>query len=369
MHTNLFILNNNRYLKILILYELGTVTTVKNMFERQIRLSRYDADKLLNISTPNGSRMSSQHRETSSPTRSRSISPNDMALRQRRTTISGSILPLSSTMLTLPVSTSYPDVVTSHTPPTETNKNSNEQRHNENLSLNNPGVSREKKLSNANRNTVAHEHSQLNITVDETTSNVSNNYDRPNLLLPSKLLSENVDCQPLDFKSRLALFNRTNTQQANENLMNHKKLFSQTNSSSTNILTKPVIHHSSRPLNDDKQDMHPHILSNPLPITVSGLAVNTAKAVTFFGGNKLNGNTKSSLPDTISLPLTSQTTNKNEPSSVSTSTDLLRALDIVGGYVKLNKSSIFSGTKKVFCFFILDFIMILLNLEYSSTIY
>ncbi len=69
------------------------------MFERQIRLSRYDADKLFNSSTPGSSRVSSQHREISSPTRSRSISPNDMALRQRRTNISGPIVPLTSTTL------------------------------------------------------------------------------------------------------------------------------------------------------------------------------------------------------------------------------------------------------------------------------
>ncbi|CAF3680640.1 unnamed protein product [Rotaria sp. Silwood1] len=66
-------------------FDEGTVTTVKNMFERQIRLSRYDSDKLSNTLLPNNSRINSQHREINiSPSRSRSISPNDMALRQRR---------------------------------------------------------------------------------------------------------------------------------------------------------------------------------------------------------------------------------------------------------------------------------------------
>ena len=37
------------------------------MFERQIRLSRYDADKIMNASVPTGTRMSSQNRDISSP--------------------------------------------------------------------------------------------------------------------------------------------------------------------------------------------------------------------------------------------------------------------------------------------------------------
>ena len=47
-----------------------------------------------------------------------------------------STLPLTSTTLLLPVPTSYPDLVISHTPPTETNRNSNESIHNENLLIN-----------------------------------------------------------------------------------------------------------------------------------------------------------------------------------------------------------------------------------------
>ena len=84
------------------------------MFERQIRLSRDDSDKLSNTSISHSSRINSQHRDILSPTRSRSISPNDMALRQRRTTASTSSL---STTLLSPVSNTYPDVVISHTPP------------------------------------------------------------------------------------------------------------------------------------------------------------------------------------------------------------------------------------------------------------
>jgi hypothetical protein len=316
------------------------------MFERQIRLSRYDADKLFNSSTPGSSRMSSQHREISSPTRSRSISPNDMAIRQRRTIQSGSTLPLtSSTTLSLPVPTSYPDVVISHTPPTETNKNLNEQTYNENLLINNQGINKEKKLFIPNRNTIIHENIPLNVIVDESSITISNNY-RPNLLLPSTLLSETVDSQPLDFKSRLALFNRTNTQQSNENSMNIKKSFNP-------LLTKPVIHHSTRLLNEEKKELQSETIHNQLSLSISRSVVHTAKAVTFFGGNKLNTNIKSSLPTSIPPPppplsLSSQINNKTEQISPSTSIDLLRAPNIIGGNIKLNKSSIFSGTKKVF---------------------
>jgi hypothetical protein len=315
------------------------------MFERQIRLSRYDADKLFNSSTPGSSRMSSQHREISSPTRSRSMSPNDMAFRQRRTIIIASTLPLTSTTLSLPVPSSYPDVVISHTPPTETTKTSNEQSQNENLSINNnQGINKEKKVFLPNRNTMTHEHSPLSVIVDESSTNISNHH-RPNLLLPSTISSETVDCQPLDFKSRLALFNRTNTQQSNENSLNIKKPLNPINSS----LIKPVLPHPPRLINEEKKDIQLEPIPNQLSISISRSVINTAKAVTFFGGNKLNGNTKSSLPNSIPPPPL-PSSQKNEQLSISTSIDLLRAPAFVGGNVKLNKSSIFSGAKKVFFF-------------------
>jgi len=288
--------------------------------------------------------MSSQHREISSPTRSRSSSPNDMAIRQRKIIQSGSTLPLTSTTLSLPISTSYPDVVISHTPPTETNKNLNDQIYNENLLINNQGINKEKKLFIPTRNTISHENISLNVLVDESTINLSNNH-RPNLLLPSTLSSETVDSQPLDFKSRLALFNRTNTQQSNENSINIKKSFNP-------LLTKPVIHHSTRLLNEEKKELQSETNHNQLSLSISRSVVHTAKAVTFFGGNKLNTNIKSSLPTSIPPPpplsLSSQINTKTEQTSPSISIDLLRAPNIIGGNIKLNKSSIFSGIKKVF---------------------
>lgn len=322
------------------------------MFERQIRLSRYDADKLFNSATPGSSRVSSQHREISSPpARSRSISPNDMAIRQRRTTTtttSSSSLPpplppSTTTTLLLPVPASYPDVVISHTPPTETNKNLNDQTYNDNLAINNQGINKDKKLFFSNRNSLTSEHIPLNIIVDESSANLSNSH-RPNLLLPSTISSETVDCQPLDFKSRLALFNRTNTQQSNDIPINIKKSFNST-------LTKPVVvlQTTTRVIQEEKKEPQPEVNhQNQLSISISRSVVNTAKAVTFFGGNKLNGNTKSSLPNSIPAPpppsVSTQINNKTEQSL----NEVLRAPNIVGGNVKLNKSSIYSGTKKVF---------------------
>jgi hypothetical protein len=331
------------------------------MFERQIRLSRYDADKLLNSSTPGSSRMSSQHREISSPTRSRSISPNDMAVRQRRTITSGPMVPSISTALSLPVSTSYPDLVISHTPPTETPKISNEQilinTHHENLPIN-----KEKKLFIPHRNTNIHEQNPLSVViVDESSLNITNNH-RPNLLLPSTPPSDIIDAEPLDFKSRLALFNRTNTQRST----NIKKSVNQ-----TNFITKPVVHHQTRLVNEEEKDVQPpEPINNQLSISIARSVINTAKAVTFFGGNKLNGNSKSTLPTSIPPPPPPPPPPApiNDQSAISTSVDLLRAPDIIGGNVKLNKSSIFSGGKRVLIYLFFD-LFNLFHLGFSSTIY
>ncbi|CAF4879373.1 unnamed protein product [Rotaria sp. Silwood1] len=304
----------------------GTVTTVKNMFERQIRLSRYDSDKLSNTLLPNNSRINSQHREINiSPSRSRSISPNDMALRQRRTTIIHTSNQ-SSTPLSLPVTTSYPDVVISHTPPTsihiETNKILNEQS-----VINIYNQKNEKKLAS------------LNIITDETTTNNNNNNIRPNLLLSTTSSSDTSDYQPLDFKSRLALFNRTNTiERSNINSFvstNIKKNSNRTNSvpSPPNFLTKPILHHHHLEKKDTSSD------------SIVRSVVNSTKSVTFFGGIKVNNDVQSTLPASIippPLPII-----KDEQSSTLTLIDLLQIPDVIGGNIKLNKSSIFSGTRKV----------------------
>ncbi len=298
------------------------------MFERQIRLSRYDCDKLSNTSIPTNSRINHQHRAILSPNRSRSISPNDMALRQRRTAvIPPSTLPSSSTTLLLPVSTSYPDLVISHTPPTsshiETSKITNEQ-------------------------SVINTHKNMNI--DEMTT-MNNNQNRPNLLLSSTSSSDTSDYQLLDFKSRLALFNRTNIiERSNENShikkpSNHHQ-FVQPSSS---FLTKPIVHHHHH--QSEKKDIPSDEISQSV--------VNTGKAITFFGGTKVNGNIKSTLPASIPTPPPPPppppaSITIDEQSSISPSMDLFRAPDVIGGNVKLNKSSIFSGIKKVLndCFFI-----------------
>lgn len=284
----------------------GTVTTVKNMFERQIRLSRYDGDKIFNSSTPSTSRMNSQHRDQSSPTnRSRSISPYDHAYRQKRTIIATSI---TTTALSLPVpTTSYPDLVISHTPPTDTTKSSNEQ----------------KTHLPPTRQTNSHEQLPLNIHIDDNITNQSNSNNRPNLLLTSiSNTSETIDCQPLDFKSRLALFNRTNLQQSNE----------QTHLPAKKSFTKNL-HQST--FDEPKKESHIDTIQNQFSRTV----VNTAKAITFFGGNKLNDDNQSSLPSSIPAPII---TDKFEQSA----NELPQTPDIIGGNVKLNKSSIYSGIRK-----------------------
>jgi hypothetical protein len=345
------------------------VSTVKNMFERQIRLSRYDADKVLSATTPAGSRMSSQHRDVSSPVRSRSMSPIDATLRQRRTSISGPILPIVSVGLSLPLPTSYPDLVISHTPPTETTKPSNEpmliNTHSDLFLLNNQIIHAEKKSFVPSRSAVTYEQSSpLTVIVDDSSVNMSH-HQRPNLLL-SSTATDIVHSQQLDFKSRLALFNRTNTQSLNDisTMTNtspgtamtmvtaNRKSPNQTSSSVTNLVSKPTVqfHPPARPVMEDKkestQETSSHLLLN-MPIARS--VVHTGKAVTFFGGSKLNGNSKSSLPNSIPAPpIQSSIHDKSESLSISTATDLFRAPDVIGGNIQLSKSSIFSGTKKVF---------------------
>ena len=252
------------------------------MFERQIRLSRHDCDKLTHSSVQQNARTNHQRRESRSPNRSRSISPNDMALRLRRAAALS--IPTS---LSLPVSTSYPDLVISHTPPIANHVESTK---------------------------IPKEESIINTQNDQTTNSI-----RPNLLIPS---SDTSDYQPLDFKSRLALFNRTNTiEKLNEqthNSLNIKKPIN--HSQPSKFLTKPIVHHHHTQQSDQNSP---------------------AKSITFFGGTKLNENSKSP-PKELSPPL-------NPPDE--NSVDLFRAPDVIGGNVKLTKSSIFSGTKKVLCLY------------------
>lgn len=245
------------------------------MFERQIRLSRYDCEKLSNTSVSNNSRVTNQHRDIRSPNRSRSISPNDMALRQRRTvTLPTQVLP--STTLSVPKSTSYPDLVISHTP-IETNK-------------------------------INHEQSLVDIHTNEMII-IDKNHNRPNLLTSS----DTEDYQPLDFKSRLALFNERSNGQCHI-----KKISNNLHSNvQPNFITKPIVHHHHQ---SEKKDI-PSV-------------VNTNKSITFFGGTKYNGTNKSIPSPSITI---------DEQSSV----DIIQIPDIIGGNVKLNKSSIFSGMKKV----------------------
>jgi hypothetical protein len=219
-----------------------------------------------------------------------------MALRQRRA--SAMSIP---TTLSLPVSTSYPDLVISHTPPTSNHVETTK-------------IPKEESVINTDKN---------------QNPSISMNSNRPNLLLP---LSDTADYQPMDFKSRLALFNRTNTiEKSNEQSNNSTHIKKSTNhlqsvSSSSKFLTKPIVHHHNQ---SDKKDLSLDQISQSV--------VNAAKSITFFGGKKLNENSKSLSKD---LPLPSITIDE-------TSMDLFHVPDVIGGNVKLNKSSIFSGIRKV----------------------
>jgi hypothetical protein len=220
-----------------------------------------------------------------------------MALRLRRAAALS--IPTS---LSLPVSTSYPDLVISHTPPTSNHTESTK---------------------------ISKEESIINTHNDQNTS-VSTNSNHPNLLIPS---SDTADYQPLDFKSRLALFNHTNTiEKSNEQSHNSSNLkkpinHSQSVSLPSKFLTKPIVHHHHTP--SERKDLSSDQISQSI--------VNASKSITFFGGIKLNENSKSP-PKELSPPLIPVD---------ETSVDRFRAPDVIGGNVKLNKSSIFSGIRKV----------------------
>ena len=224
------------------------------MFERQIRLSRSDRERT----------SSRQRGELRSSTRSRSISPNDMALRQRRTAAS------------LPASTSYPDLIISHTPVIVT-----------------PRVEKAKEI------VIKPE----KVECAETE--------------PSNLSSDTIDSpRTLDFKSRLALFNKPSD---DEHLSNSNK----PSQPPSNFLTKPVVHR--------------HQIERVDPPAL----VQSPKSVTFFGGTKVADYTQVILPPAI---------NPLEPAVTTieyTSSELFDIPEFIGGNVKLNKSSIFSGIKKV----------------------
>jgi len=82
-----------------------------------------------------------------------------------------------------------------------------------------------------------------------------------------------------------------------------------------NFLTKPILHHHQL----QKKD----IPSNDI--------INTTKSITFFDGTKVNENIKLTPPSPPLIPIDENS---------------IDVPDIIGGNVKLNKSSIFSGMKK-----------------------
>lgn len=256
------------------------------MFERQIRLSRSDQKRT----------SSKQRDELRSSTRSRSISPNDMALRQRRTAAS------------LPVSTSYPDLIISHTPVTTAPTK------------------------------------EIVIKAERVECIES---DRPTISSPSNQSSDTIDSpRTLDFKSRLALFNGANSiKQSDEHLLNSNNSIKPSQTSPSSFLTKPVVHR--------------HQVEKPDPLSL----VQTAKSVTFFGGTKVTDYTQLILSPAIE-PL--QPVTNIEDASF----ELFDIPEFIGGNVKLNKSSIFSGNRKVcefvFCYSLVNFFSLARKLESNS---
>lgn len=287
----------------------GTVITVKNMFERQIRMSRSDTERTLHPPSSSSSR-----NNLLNPTRSRSISPNDMAFRQRRATVTGS--PSTSNGAPLPVSSTYPDLVISHTPTAPSQRDI--KKPSVELSINNlpnDEIKRDDCMSNMHMNGDSRDHNPS----------------------PTPLAaSDTVHYEPLNFKSRLALFNRPDpierTVEQSPSLNNIKKPSSAPHSTQppANFLTKPVLHHSSEKTKSSTEA----ILSSAARV----LGV-PAKGITFFGGVKLDDDVQ--LP--LAVPLVSPLPPKrNDASTVSSQTP-----DVIGGHVKLDKSSLFSGIKKV----------------------
>ena len=106
-----------------------------------------------------------------------------------------------------------------------------------------------------------------------------------------------------------------------------------------NFLTKPVAHH--------------HVVQKDIPTNPNiPSVVNMAKSITFFGGTRINGDSIPTLPATI-VP---SVINDEQPSSTSTSMNVLDVPQFIGENVKLAKSSLFSGVKRVFLNFYSNFI-------------
>ena len=287
----------------------GTVITVKNMFERQIRMSRSDTERTLHPSPSSNSRINLLN-----PTRSRSISPNDMAFRQRRATVTGS--PIASNGVPMPVSSTYPDLVISHTPTAPSQRDI--KKPSVESSISNPPNDENKR--------------------DDHTSNMHMNGDsRDHNSSPTPIaVSDTVHYEPLDFKSRLALFSRPDpverTVEQSPSLNNIKKPSSTSHSTQPppTFLTKPVLHHSSEKTKSSTE---------AIPSSAARVLGVPAKGITFFGGVKLD--------DDVQLPLAAPPVSPLPPKKNDTSTDSSQTPDVIGGHVKLDKSSLFSGIKKV----------------------
>ncbi|CAF0724795.1 unnamed protein product [Didymodactylos carnosus] len=389
----------------------GTVEQVKNMFERQIRMSRYDTDKLtaLMINNTNNNNNSNSrsnnipsYREISSP-RSRSLSPyNNDPLRQKRTMS----VPPQSSLKEHQTQLYYPDLVTSHTPPlsgtpptttTEQNYSDRLMSTTDNIrtmTLKDNSTDQNLRMNSTHRPPLP----SYKVSSTETVSTLKSsqieekqldNFTKSNLLLTSTVVpipiihdnnntnasqvtSDIIDSKPIDFKSHLALFNRncpndnllvasvtTNTTVSQLTTLPPvaKKSLSIVPSLKSNLTLNHHHHHHHHHMRTNEIYSNDDFVDNSTELNVStsrtnllistnetksddiknSTAVHRTKGVTFFGGSKVD-----SKETTILVK-------SNDNKSLTSFTNALVEsipIQVIGGNVKLDKSSIFSGLKK-----------------------
>jgi hypothetical protein len=262
------------------------------MFERQIRLYRSDLDRVLPLSI---SHSNSRAHHRSSPMRSRSTSPNDMAIRQRRATVSSS--PSISNALPVPASSAF-----------EQKKKSNVES-----------------VSIVERTNEKSGHGNLHSTTVE-----DNQQAKKTILSCSNLSTSTVGDEPMDFKSRLAVFDRPRTNESTNDpswsSINSKK------PSARDALMCIGLQAATKPVATHPTLEKVHCLTEMLVHPAIRSMVSTGRAVTFYGGSMHNESTK--------LPMSIGTVSPTSLVPYDTSS-------IVSTQSKLKKSSIFSGMKKV----------------------
>ena len=236
------------------------------MFERQIRMSRADTDQHY------PTKHSHLHHSQWNSVRSRSISPNDMAIRQRRATITISTSNVSN--VSKPITNPIPDVIISHTPNPIPSVPLNSQR---------PlAVRRTSSLLDIRFNTPN-----------------DGNHQTENL---SSTPSDTTDNELLDFKKRLALFNQVNGSESNEK---NSSLSNESNSNGWSVQTESMA--KNFPVEELRFNTQTNIT------TLLRTTLVPEKPVTYYGGTKFEENLKSFMLPSPSIRLISV---RNRKSSI-----------------------------------------------------